>query len=99
MKVRDIIKTCEACPSQWDGHFEDGRMFYVRYRWGHLIIRVSPDLTDNVHEAVEGKEILSKQVGDSLNGFLDDDQFRREVLMFLDNFEEEKQTETGYGER
>ena len=41
MKVKDVIQTCEACPSQWDAKTEDDRNVYIRYRWGWLQIHIS----------------------------------------------------------
>lgn len=36
IKVTKLIRTCSACPSQWEGETEDGRYLYIRYRWGRL---------------------------------------------------------------
>lgn len=36
--LKDLRQTCEACPSQWEGHTADGRFIYIRYRWGHLTV-------------------------------------------------------------
>jgi hypothetical protein len=36
MRIRNLVQTCTACPSQWDAESEDGRPVYIRYRWGHL---------------------------------------------------------------
>ncbi len=33
-KVKTIVKTCDACPSQWSGKTVDGKAIYIRYRWG-----------------------------------------------------------------
>ncbi len=40
MKVKSFTHTCLACPSQWEGFLDDDRPFYVRFRWGRLVIRV-----------------------------------------------------------
>lgn len=34
VKVAECKRTCNACPSQWEGKLEDGRSFYARYRHG-----------------------------------------------------------------
>lgn len=34
--VTSLKKTCTACPSQWDGTLDDGRVLYARYRWGYV---------------------------------------------------------------
>lgn len=37
-KVVELVKTCEACPAQWEGKTDDGKFVYVRYRHGGLSI-------------------------------------------------------------
>ena len=70
MKVVSITQTCSACPSQWEGKLEDGRMIYIRYQYGGLTIRVSVLPTDDVGEAVMGDYIFKKQIGEELDGFI-----------------------------
>ena len=65
MKLITFERTCYACPSQWEGKLDDGRMLYIRYRWSHLSVCVSPNQTDNVMEAVGGEEIFSKECDNS----------------------------------
>lgn len=36
--INKIIKTCGACPAQWDMWDFEGVYYYVRYRWGVLRI-------------------------------------------------------------
>ena len=62
MKVKNIKNTCGACPSQWEGNLDDGRMIYIRYRWGYLSIRVSNNPSNDVYDAVDGEEVFGKQV-------------------------------------
>jgi len=71
--VKDIRKTSKRNPSQWEVKLMDGRMLYVRYRWGVLSIRVSLKKTDSIMDAVNGKEILGEKLGAGFDGFLDDD--------------------------
>lgn len=66
MKVKSIIKTCAACPSQWEGHLEDGRMFYIRYRWGWLTAEVSNKPTNNVSDAIRvGPPVFESEIGET----------------------------------
>lgn len=65
-----VRQTCSACPAQWEGTLDDGRMFYVRYRWGWLDIRVSPEKTQDVFEAVRGQSVLEQRLGDNRDGYL-----------------------------
>lgn len=79
MKVTSIVQTSTACPSQWEGTLEDGRMVYVRYRWGYLSVRVSPTPTTEVLDAVDGEEVFGKEIGGGLDGWLSYSQLKEEV--------------------
>ena len=72
MEVVKIKQTCLACPSQWEGSLEDGRMFYARYRWGCLSIEVSKKPTINVYMAMgeDGDLIYNEELGDEYDGVL-----------------------------
>lgn len=65
MKLKELIQTCTACPSQWEGRTEDDFPIYVRYRWGYLSIRKGEKGSES---AVEGTEIYSNQMGEDLDG-------------------------------
>lgn len=69
IEIRSIVKTCSACPAQWEGQTADGRAVYVRYRWGHLAISVS-SVGGSVAQAVGALPILEKDIGDGLLGML-----------------------------
>lgn len=73
MIVKNIIKTCTACPSQWEGHLEDGRMFYARYRYGYLTIEISKEPTNDVEKAMldDANLIYNKQLGDDFDGTME----------------------------
>ena len=73
IKVEKMKQTCSVCPSQWEIKISDGKMIYARYRWGYLSIRISPTKTDNIMEAVGGKEIYGKQLGGGFDGALDEE--------------------------
>ena len=59
MKIAKIVQTCIACPSQWEGEFEDGSKLYIRYRHGTLRVEKGDKL------------LFSATFGDSLDGFID----------------------------
>ncbi len=67
---KTLTQTCSACPSQWEGTLEDGRMVYIRYRWGHLDVSVSKFATENVYDAVSGELLLDYFSGDDWDGFM-----------------------------
>jgi hypothetical protein len=64
IKIKEITKTCGACPAQWEGTTIENEPVYIRYRWGYLSIRIGPKNGD-IQDAVEGKEIFGKQVDES----------------------------------
>jgi hypothetical protein len=72
--VKTMTRTCCACPSQWEGRLEDGRMVYVRYRWGYLSVCVSPKPTTDVMDAVGGEEVFGTEHGEGLDGGMDNDE-------------------------
>jgi len=69
MKVKNIVQTCGACPSQWEGTIEDGRMFYARYRWGTLTIQISKKPTNDVYDAMD-ETLYSKEIGNEYDGVM-----------------------------
>lgn len=70
MQVKTLVKTCVACPAQWEGHIEDGRMFYVRYRWGIFSVSISDSPTEDVSDAVNAKVFHTEQIGDHVDGHI-----------------------------
>ncbi len=72
--ICDFEQTCYACPSQWEGTLEDGRMIYIRFRWGYLSIKESDNKTDDVMDAVGGREIYGEQLSDRLDGVLGNEE-------------------------
>jgi hypothetical protein len=67
MEIKDIVQTCEACPSQWEAKTQDGRGVYIRYRFGGLSIYVSDK--PNQH-GLNGKCVYSKSLGDEYDGVI-----------------------------
>jgi hypothetical protein len=55
-----------AFPSQWDGLTTDGRLVYVRYRWGCLTVNVSRDVGNQFNEDV----VFRAQIGHATDGTL-----------------------------
>ena len=66
--VTSIRCTCGACPSQWEGHTEDHRQVYIRYRWGYLSVYVSAPHDTSEYAAVYGEEVLGIDYGDEFDG-------------------------------
>lgn len=75
MRVANIKQTCSACPSQWEGHTEDGRMFYIRFRWGGLSIEISEEPTNVIQKAMDIL-LFDEQISDSLDGILTEEELK-----------------------
>jgi len=82
--IKYIKRTCESCPSQWEVKLMDGRMLYIRYRWGILSIRASLKKTDDIMDAVNGKEIIGEKLGAGFDGYLSDNAMRRYLKTALE---------------
>ena len=66
IKVVSLVKTCRACPSQWEGKTDTGLCVYARYRWGWLTVRTGKTPND----AVGGCVIHRAKAGDDLDGYM-----------------------------
>ena len=69
-KIAKLIQTCAACPSQWEGHLDDGRMVYIRYRHGTLRANISTIVTDDVSKALDetSNTVFSEVIGGCFDG-------------------------------
>lgn len=74
--VAGYTQTCMACPAQWEGRLVDGRFFYFRYRSGHAALRIG----DTREEAIEDSWGTSLQIGDQLDGSMDEDEFKHRLV-------------------
>lgn len=58
-RVVRYVKTCPACPAQWEGTLDDGRMIYARYRHSELRVMISVGPTTNVDDVLcEGRVVF-----------------------------------------
>lgn len=84
LRVRTLEQTCWAVPSQWEGHLEDGRMFYVRFRSGHFEVRVSPGPADDIAHAVRAPAYYEWYSEDAQDGFIDEPTMMERAGTVLD---------------
>lgn len=84
LKIVEYIKTCSACPAQWEMWVKNGRMIYVRYRYGHLTVNISEKPTEDVAKAINGKEILSLHCGDDYHGEMEIETLEKLTKGILD---------------
>ena len=72
MKIMELINTCIACPSQWEGIIKNEGLVYIRYRYGRLTIK----FTAHGIDAVLGEEIFRKDIGHELDGLLTNEELQ-----------------------
>jgi hypothetical protein len=82
--VSRLRQTCLVAPSQWEGHLQDGRMYHVRYRHGHLWVHESAEPTEAGMDAVRGRRILDRMRGDLHDGYMDEATMVEETASVLD---------------
>jgi hypothetical protein len=79
-KLKELKRTCETNPSQWEGKLNDGRMLYIRYRWSILDVRISKKPTNDIFDAVNGENIYYQNIN---NNDYDGDMTNKEMLLNL----------------
>jgi hypothetical protein len=70
LKAKTLIITCTYAPSQWEGITEDGKSFYIRCRWGNLILNISEKESTNVDDAIKGITVFQKNISDKYDDLL-----------------------------
>lgn len=75
-KVVALKKTSLACPSQWEGELEDGRILYARYRHGELSVGVGDDIEEAVRNGKSDQALYTSHIGDGLDGFMNFDELK-----------------------
>lgn len=75
-RVVALKKTCTACPSQWEGALEDGRVIYVRYRWGELSVGTGNDIDEAVHNGWTDDALYGDYTGDGFDGYMGFEELR-----------------------
>lgn len=76
--VREDHKTCEACPTQWEGALKDGRTFYFRYRHGYASLTVSEPDEDNylINQNTDRSRYFETHPNGMADGYMDNQQYR-----------------------
>jgi len=76
VKIVDIVRTCTAWPSQWEGKLSDGRMFCARFHHSNFSLSLSVKPTDDVIECLDNPEqALQCYIVDGNDGFMTDLEF------------------------
>ena len=80
IKVASLVRTCESCPSQWEGMTVNNRPIYIRYRWGYLSVRIGKE-GGSVDDAVGADEVFGKQIGSEYSGCLSEAELLAQLSM------------------
>ena len=80
-QIRETTWSGGSCPFQWEGFLDDGRAFYIRYRWGGLSFSISHEPTDSIEDAVGANIVFFERIGEELDGYITES----EVLEALKN--------------
>lgn len=83
-KVVALKNTSLACPSQWEGGLEDGRIIYARYRHGELSVGVADDIEKAVRNGMSDQALHMSHIGDGLDGFMDFDELKIQLHGLLE---------------
>lgn len=77
MKIVELVRTCIACPSQWDAKLDDGRWAYLRFRFNNFTMCVGED----VDSAVSGECVLHFEWGEhSMAGDMSNSELVEELI-------------------
>lgn len=80
--IASMERTCYACPSQYEGKLVDGRVFYMRYRWGMLSARVAA--RDEDLFTSEDTVVYCERIGGEFQGLLDEDELTEKLSHLFD---------------
>lgn len=69
LRFTKLVRTCSACPSQWDAYDEDGRYYYIRYRSGWLTVGPSAGR--------DYDEVYAERIGGEYDGSMEADEMLR----------------------
>jgi len=75
-RVVTLKKTCTACPSQWQGTLEDGRVIYARYRHGELSVGMGSDIDAAVRNGWTDEAFYADYVGNGFDGYMDFEELK-----------------------
>lgn len=79
LPVTTLKKTCPDCPAQWQATLADGRVAYIRYRFGTLTLGVGPTLDDAIDHVV-----FAEEFGHPFDGSLSTGDMKHHLSSHLD---------------
>lgn len=79
--VTSLRGTSIACPSQWEGTLDDGRVLHARFRHGDLSVGLGEGIEEAVKNRGPDKALLRADVGD---GFMTFEELRTYLYGLVD---------------
>lgn len=70
----ELVRTCEACPEQYDVYENNKLVAYIRLRWGHLTVNLydGNQISDYI--------LYEKTYSDKFKGIFDNEDERQKEL-------------------
>lgn len=68
------VRTCRACPAQWDAWDADGQYYYLRFRFGHGTVEAAASPEDYM-TGTESRVVAEFEHGDGLLGEIELTEF------------------------
>lgn len=84
LKVVALKQTSIACPSQWEGVLEDGRVIYARYRWGELSVGLGDGVAEAVRNGMSDDALYADPVSGGLDGYMDLEELKAHLHGLLE---------------
>jgi hypothetical protein len=69
-RVVALRMTCSACPSQWEGRFEDEQVLHAHYRWGELTVGIGDDVEGAIDNGLSEDAFYADHAGGGLDGVM-----------------------------
>lgn len=80
IRIKNLVQTCSACPSQWEAETLNGQAVYIRYRYGYLTMGIGKTIGEAVrHNAV------GMAAGDGLDGVIGETEMLRLLSLAVED--------------
>lgn len=83
-QVQSLEKTCPSHPAQWSGQLSYHREFYIRYRWGKLIIGIGSHRKEAIQNALANAHGWNQVLGGEYDGEMTTDEMIAHLGQRLD---------------
>ncbi len=84
IKVIKVIRSCTACPSQWEGESSTGQFVYARYRAGRMRVDVAPTEDMWVQSPHRDFTVYTEDFGHPLDGYITYDELKTHTTGVLE---------------